>query len=89
MPPAERTKTVLASLKSGSDDIVSACLGGPGLLSGMSETQHAHVRDSYAALRHPDTVKRIAALEKAMEHLERAAKLSLQYSLEVADSADR
>ena len=85
MPQAERTKAVLASIKSGSDDIVSACLGGPALLSGMSETQHAHVRASYAALRHPDTVKRIESLEKGMEHLERAGKLALKYSLEVAD----
>ena len=85
MPRDERTKAVLTSMKSGSDDIVSACLGGPGLLSGMSDTAHSHVRNSYAALRHPDTVKRIAALEKGMEHLERAAKLTLQYSLAVAD----
>ena len=85
MPRDERTKAVLASMKSGDDSIASACLGGPPLLSGMSDTAHAHVRNSYATLRHPDTVKRIAALEKGMEHLERAAKLSLQYSLEVAD----
>ena len=45
----------------------------------------AHVRASWSVARHPGDVKRIAALEKGMEHLERAAKLALEYSLQVAD----
>ena len=32
-------------------------------------------------------MRRIESLEKGMEHLERAAKLALQYSLQVADRA--
>ena len=39
MPTAERTKAVLASFKSGDDSIASAVLGGPPLLSGLSEAQ--------------------------------------------------
>ena len=65
MAPAERAKAALASIKAGEDAIASACLGGPALLSGMSDTQQAHVRHDYAALRHPDDVKRIATLERA------------------------
>ena len=87
MAPGERMKTVLGAIKSGDDQIASACLGGPAMLSGMSDTELAHVRLNWSVARHPDDVKRIAALENGAEHLERAGKLALSYSLSVADRA--
>ena len=87
MVPGERMKAVMSAIKSGDDQIASACLGGPAMLSGMSDTELAHVRLNWSVARHPDDVKRIAALEKGAEHLERAGKLALSYSLSVADRA--
>lgn len=65
MAPAERMKAVMSAIKSGDNQIASACLGGPAMLSGMSETEHAHVRLNWSVARHPGDVARIKALEKA------------------------
>ena len=84
-PPSERMKMIMRAIKDGDYQIPAACIGGPSLLSGLKETDLAHVRATYSTARYPAEVKRIATLEAASTHLERAAKLALDYSLSVAD----
>ena len=84
-PPGERLKTVMRAIKGGGDDLAAAVLGGPSLLSGLKDSDLAHIRATYSTTRHPAERKRIASLEKGMEHLQRAARLALDYSLQVAD----
>ena len=80
-------KMILGAIKTGDDAIASAVLapGAPAMLSGLTPAQLEHVKLNWGVARHPADTKQIAALEKASEHLERAGKLALQYSLEVAD----
>ena len=86
MAPTDRMKAVLASTKPGADgSIASAAIAGPALLSGLEQTQHDHLRLTWANERFPDDVKRVRELEKALVHLQRGGQLALAYSISVAD----
>jgi hypothetical protein len=85
MKPTERTKAILGVARDGDDSFASAAIAAPAVLSGMTTTEHEHVRKSWGAVRYPDDVKRIEALEKGMEHLDRASALALTFSVSVAD----
>lgn len=85
MKPTERSSAILAAAKQGDDSLASAVLNAPSMLSGMSMNEIANVRARWGSERFPDLVTRIAALEKAETHLERAGKLALAYSFEIAD----
>jgi hypothetical protein len=85
MKPTERTKAILGVALDGDDSFASAAIAAPAVLSGMTTTEHEHVRKSWGAVRYPDDVKRIEALEKGMEHLDRASALALNFSVSVAD----
>ncbi|MGB7976147.1 MAG: hypothetical protein WCF81_17790 [Roseiarcus sp.] len=51
----------------------------------MTATEHANLRARYGRTRHPDDVKRITEFEKALDHLDRAPKLGLDFRTRVAD----
>jgi hypothetical protein len=85
MKPGDRLKAIMGAVRDGDDTFASACLNGPAQLSGMSANEIAHIRRSWGSVRYPADVARIETLEKARTHLDRAAALTLKFSLEVGD----
>jgi hypothetical protein len=85
MPQGERTKTIMRTIKDGDDLLAASVLAGPPFLSGLSQQEFDHVRETWRRTRLPDDRARIDLLQKRETDLGRAGDLSMAYGFKCAD----
>ncbi len=85
MTPKERAKAINTALQEGDDAVIGAALDGARMLSGLSGLETELLRLRWANERLPNEVERLAALQKAAEHLHRGGQILLTHSLAMAD----
>jgi hypothetical protein len=77
LPPAERLKFLEAALDEGDSDTVTAILGAPHYLTGITKVEHGYYLRKLHELRSPDAVKRLNATRAALAVLERTTPIAL------------
>lgn len=73
----ERIKFLEAALEEGDSDTVTAILGAPYYLTGITKVEHGYYLRKLHELRSPDAVKRLNATRAALAVLERTAPIAL------------
>jgi hypothetical protein len=80
-----RIDMIAKSLAEGDDTLAGAALNASRFLTGMSETDMAHVRGLWAQKRKPEELARLRQLEGDLDHLARCGKLVLGWQQQCAD----
>ncbi|GEM_PF-6858573 len=71
----KRTEAVLKAINEGDKQTAAAVLGAPAMLSGLSKEQHQNLKEIYRNRIHGDKIKRIKALERALDDNLRSRKI--------------
>jgi hypothetical protein len=74
MSPGKRVQAILQSIDAGEDTVVSAALGGPEFLTGLSALERQHIAATWQKKNFSGETARLALLEKDNEHLTRTRK---------------
>lgn len=77
MPDDKRSKLISEAVANGDDAIIHAVLGAHPITTGVTEMRHKDWTRQIRERRHPELVRRLAATEKAIAVLERAAPIAL------------
>jgi hypothetical protein len=85
MSQKDRLESIHHSINAGDDSVVAAVLEGALILTGLSEIEREHVRETWRRKRLPDECKRIDQLEKDAVHLNRGGTLLMSYQRKMAD----
>ena len=73
----DRIKFLESALDEGDSDTVTAILGAPHYLTGITKVEHGYYLRKLHELRSPDAVKRLNATRAALAVLERTAPIAL------------
>jgi hypothetical protein len=84
---ADRRREITRSLESGDDQVMSAIISAPPMLSGLTQPEVDGFRLMWQQKRWPAEVARIAQLEKAAGHLTTAGQLLISHQRKMAAPA--
>jgi hypothetical protein len=84
---ADRRKEITRSIASGDDTVISAILGAPPMLSGLSQPEVEAFRLAWQQKRWPDELRRIDVLENAAGHVSRGGQLLISHQRKMAAPA--
>jgi len=74
----DRVKMIEQAFADGEDDILTAVLGGPAVLSGLSKEMHAGFLRQYHEMKNPERAQRLKAMIAARTRLEQRGGLVLK-----------
>jgi hypothetical protein len=85
MSPGKRVQAILQSIDAGEDTVVSAALGGPEFLTGLSALERQHIAATWQKKNFSGETARLALLEKDNEHLTRTRNILARFQTNCAD----